>query len=73
MGNIGYRPTIGDSDLVTEVHIFDFDEDIYGDEITVYFIDRIRDEVKFENLEALRIQLAKDKIFIRVLLETQAK
>ncbi|MBE0652205.1 MAG: riboflavin biosynthesis protein RibF, partial [Bacteroidales bacterium] len=61
MGNIGTRPTVGINGLVTEVHIFDFDEDIYGKEIIIYFIDRIRDEVKFEDLEALKQQLIKDK------------
>jgi riboflavin kinase/FMN adenylyltransferase len=61
MGNIGYRPTINNSDLTIEVHIFDFDLDIYGETITIFFVDRIRDEIKFENLEALKQQLIKDK------------
>lgn len=61
MGNIGYRPTINNSDLTIEVHIFDFDLDIYDETITIFFVDRIRDEVKFENLEALKQQLTRDK------------
>jgi riboflavin kinase/FMN adenylyltransferase len=61
MGNIGTRPTIGNHDFTTEVHIFDFDEDIYGKEITIYFIDRVRDEVKFNSLDDLKSQLIKDK------------
>lgn len=61
MGNIGYRPTINHSDLTIEVHIFAFDEEIYGDTITIYFVDRIRDEVKFDNLDALAEQLRKDR------------
>ena len=66
MGNIGYRPTInGNHDLRTEVHIFDFDEEIYGDELCVYFVDRIRNEKKFENLNALKEQLHKDEITVR--------
>jgi len=65
MGNVGYRPTISDSELTVEVHIFDFDKEIYGEEITISFIDRIRDEHKFENLEALRLQLEKDSITAR--------
>lgn len=60
MGNIGYRPTINKSDLTIEVNIFDFDEMIYGETITIFFVDRIRDEVKFENLEALKVQLTAD-------------
>lgn len=61
MGNIGYRPTIDVGDLTIEVNIFDFDEEIYGDRIIIYFIERIRDEVKFENLTALRNQLIVDR------------
>lgn len=61
MGNIGFRPTIDHGDLTIEVHIFDFDKDIYGDPITIFFIDRIRDERKFKDLDALRLQLFKDK------------
>jgi len=61
MGNIGYRPTIDVGSLTIEVNIFDFDEEIYGDRIIIYFIERIRDEVKFENLTALRDQLVSDR------------
>ncbi|MEN8225086.1 MAG: bifunctional riboflavin kinase/FAD synthetase [Bacteroidota bacterium] len=61
MGNIGYRPTINNSDLTIEVHIFDFDEDIYDETISICFVDRIRDEVKFKNLEALKMQLIRDQ------------
>jgi riboflavin kinase/FMN adenylyltransferase len=61
MGNIGYRPTIDIGDLTIEVNIFDFDEEIYGDRIIIYFIERIRDEKKFENLSALREQLTIDR------------
>lgn len=61
MGNIGYRPTIDMGNLVIEVNIFDFDEEIYGERIVIHFIERIRDEVKFENLSALREQLMIDR------------
>ena len=61
MGNIGYRPTIDVGDLTIEVNIFDFDEEIYGDRIIIYFIERIRDEKKFDNLSALREQLTIDR------------
>jgi len=63
MGNIGVRPTIDHGDLTIEVNIFDFDEDIYDEKISIQFVDRLRDEKKFENLEALKTQLAKDKAF----------
>jgi riboflavin kinase/FMN adenylyltransferase len=61
MGNIGYRPTIDRGNLTIEVNIFDFDEEIYGDRIIIYFLERIRDEVKFDNLAALREQLIIDR------------
>ncbi len=68
MGNIGYRPTVADGQLTIEVHIFDFDQFIYDDEICISFIDRIRNEKKFENIEALRQQLISDKKQVREIL-----
>jgi len=62
MSNIGHRPTIDNGDLAIEVNIFDFNSVIYGKEITISFVKRMRDEVKFENIEALKTQLALDKI-----------
>ena len=63
MMNIGRRPTLNDHDagLTLEVNIFEFDENIYGKVITVLLRKRIRDEIKFKNLEALSAQLVKDK------------
>jgi riboflavin kinase/FMN adenylyltransferase len=61
MGNIGYRPTVDAGSLTIEVNIFDFDEELYGKKITIFFIDRIRNEKKFESLSALREQLTIDK------------
>lgn len=58
--NIGMRPTFDAKSLAVEVHIFDFDEDIYGEEITVYFIRKIREEKKFRNAEALIGQIQAD-------------
>lgn len=65
MSNIGFRPTINDGRFGIEVHIFDFDEDIYGKTITVSFIDRIRSELKFSDLEELGTQLRKDMLLIK--------
>jgi len=62
MSNIGFRPTIDDGDLTIEVNIFDFNKVIYGREITISFVKRLRDEKKFKNIEALKTQLALDKI-----------
>jgi riboflavin kinase/FMN adenylyltransferase len=61
MGNIGYRPTVDHGGLTIEVHIFDFSEHIYGETITIYFVDRIRDEIKFKDIQALRDQLVQDE------------
>ncbi len=64
MLNIGVRPTIDSSRLVKtiEVNIFDFSQDIYGQDVTLIFVDRMRDEEKFDDMEALVTQLKKDKI-----------
>jgi len=61
MLNIGKRPTIEGKNRTIEVNIFDFDKEIYNHEIKLCFIDRLRDEKKFESLEDLTKQLAKDK------------
>jgi riboflavin kinase/FMN adenylyltransferase len=62
MCNIGCRPTVGTGNARTiETNIFDFDEDIYGLDLEVTFISRIREEVRFDSLDDLRIQLEKDR------------
>lgn len=62
MCNVGNRPTVGpDSSRTIETNIFDFDEDIYGLDIEVTFLKKIRDEVKFGSMDALSQQLTKDR------------
>jgi riboflavin kinase / FMN adenylyltransferase len=63
MMNIGMRPTINShaKNRSIEVHLFDFDKDIYNADITLYFEDRIRDEEKFPGLGELRRQMIKDR------------
>jgi riboflavin kinase / FMN adenylyltransferase len=61
MMNIGFRPTVDGLNHSIEVHLFDFNEDIYGKFIQVYVIQRIRDEIKFQGIEALKAQLEKDR------------
>jgi riboflavin kinase/FMN adenylyltransferase len=62
MCNVGCRPTVGQGNTRTiETHIFGFDEDIYGLDIKVTFIRKIRDEIRFASLEELRNQLNQDK------------
>ena len=61
MLNIGERPTLSDNEHRIEVHIFDFSADIYGADIKVEFIKRIREEKQFDNLELLKKQLQIDE------------
>jgi riboflavin kinase/FMN adenylyltransferase len=61
MMNIGVRPTFDDPVRTVEVNIFDFSREIYGDTIQVRFIDRIRDEQKFDGIDELKTQLDSDK------------
>jgi len=62
MTNIGVRPTLGEGQKrVIETNIFDFDQDIYGMEIKVSFITKIRSEQRFSNMEELSRQLATDR------------
>ena len=59
--NIGYRPTFGgDKEITVEAHIIGFEGDIYGDEIKIEFIDKLRDEKKFGSPDELKAQLNKD-------------
>ncbi len=67
--NIGTRPTVGESNERTiETHILNFSEDIYGLDIKIEFVDRIRQEQKFPSMEALKGQLQKDKDYAQNLL-----
>jgi len=61
MMNIGVRPTVEGVNRMIEVNIFDFDKEIYGDTVTVHIYKRLRNEQKFNGLEELKAQLAKDK------------
>ena len=61
MTNIGQRPTVGGTFTTIETHILDFDEDIYGLPLRITFLKRLRDEVHFPSLEALKDQLEKDR------------
>jgi riboflavin kinase/FMN adenylyltransferase len=62
MMDIGYRPTFGDDNKLTiEVHIIDFDEDIYQKNLRIDFIRRLRDEIKFDTVEELIEQLHRDR------------
>lgn len=61
MMNIGNNPTVGGTQLSIEVHFFDFDSDLYGQDLEISIVAFLRDEQKFESLDLLKAQLAKDK------------
>lgn len=73
MLNIGMRPTVDGLTHTVEVHMFDFDEDIYDKELSVQFVDKLRNEIKFENLAALTNQLENDKLQALSILTAFAK
>ena len=68
MVNIGIRPTFEQHELTIEVNIFDFSDNLYGQDLILFFVDRIRDEKKFPNPEALKTQISIDKQRIQELL-----
>ena len=68
VANLGFRPTVDGAipeRPLLEVHLLDFDRDIYGREIEVAFVEWIRDEKKFDGLEALKAQIASDVVAAR--------
>jgi riboflavin kinase/FMN adenylyltransferase len=68
VANIGYSPTFDDHLFTVEVHILDFNKDIYSDPIRVNFIRRLRDEIKFNGIDALAAQIRKDVAHARDIL-----
>jgi len=69
MVNIGIRPTLDQHNVTVEAHIFGFDENIYGQNIEIHFINRIRDEMRFPSLEALKEQLHSDHLESRAVIK----
>jgi riboflavin kinase/FMN adenylyltransferase len=61
MANLGTRPTVDGSEKLLEVHLFDFDADVYGRHVSVEFVHKLRDEQGFESLEALKEQIVRDE------------
>jgi riboflavin kinase / FMN adenylyltransferase len=60
VASLGTRPTVDGTDMLLEVHVFDFAGDLYGREIEVEFVAKLRDEVKFDSLDALTAQMKVD-------------
>ncbi len=69
---IGFRPTLNGTYQSIEVNLFDFDKDIYDKHLTVHFKGKLRDDMKFDNLEELKQQIANDKLMaINLLSKTE--
>jgi len=68
VSSLGTRPTVNGTDPLLEVHLFDFDGDLYGQHLDVDFVARLRDEQKFESLDALVAQMNRDAAAARALL-----
>jgi riboflavin kinase/FMN adenylyltransferase len=60
VANLGHRPTFGDTEIVLEAHLFDFEGDIYGRPLRVALIEHLRPEKKFDGLDDLKAQIADD-------------
>jgi riboflavin kinase/FMN adenylyltransferase len=58
--NVGFRPTRGGSRLTVETHLIDFSGDLYGQRMEVQFLQKLRDEMRFENMELLKKQILAD-------------
>ena len=70
VANLGTRPTVtGISKLHLEVHVLNFSKDLYGQHVHITFLKKIRDEVKFESIEALKAQIKKDIISAEIFLK----
>ncbi|MDX1740161.1 MAG: riboflavin kinase, partial [Rhodothermales bacterium] len=61
MMNIGFRPTFDGAGLRLEVHVFGLNRNLYGDRLQIEFVERIRDERKFESVDQLKAQLKEDE------------
>jgi len=70
VANVGYNPTFGDTGLTLEAHILDFNRSIYGQRISLQFVQRLRSERKFDSLDALKARIADDVRLGRVILGT---
>ncbi|PSQ95746.1 MAG: bifunctional riboflavin kinase/FAD synthetase [Bacteroidetes bacterium SW_9_63_38] len=69
MMNIGRRPTFDEMEVTAEVHVFDFEGDLYGERLSVQFLQRLRDEQKFDSADALAMQLSEDERHCRAIVE----
>ena len=69
VASLGRRPTVGGGELLLEVHVFDFSADLYGRRIEVEFVAKLREEARFEDLDALVAQMHRDAEAARTILK----
>ncbi len=70
--NIGYNPTFDRNDLVVEAHLLDRNDDIYGAEVEIYFVQRIRDEIRFGSVEELKERIGQDVVAAKSILSKES-
>ena len=68
VANLGFRPTFAEREFAIEAHLFDFDEELYGERVELSFIERVRDEMRFDGPEALVAQIHRDSEQVRAML-----
>ncbi len=68
VASLGTRPTVNGVEPLLEVYVFDFSGDLYGRSIDVEFVAKLRDEIKFDSLDALMVQMRDDAERARALL-----
>ena len=69
VASLGTRPTVDGREVLLEAHLFDFDGDLYGKRIEVEFVKKLRDEQKFDNLDAMVKQIDIDALAAREILD----
>ncbi len=72
VASLGTRPTVHGSEPLLEAHLFDYEGDLYGREIDVEFVEKLRDEERFESLDALVEQMHRDAAAARAILKREA-
>ncbi len=73
VASVGTRPTVAGVEPLLEVHVFDYDGDLYGRQIAVDFVARLRDETRFDDLKSLRLQMELDAVEARRALAADAE
>jgi riboflavin kinase/FMN adenylyltransferase len=68
VASLGFRPTVNGKEMLLEAHVFDFEGDLYGREIAVEFVSKLREEERFATLEALVEQMHRDAANARAIL-----